>query len=42
MDYEQELMFIKTVRAIREGEELLINYNGDWNNDTPLWFEAIK
>lgn len=42
MDYEQKLMFIKTVSAIKAGEELLINYNGDWNNETPLWFEAIK
>ena len=41
MDYEDELITIKTVRAIKAGEELFINYNGDWNNTKPLWFEAI-
>ncbi|HEY8387691.1 MAG TPA: SET domain-containing protein [Parasegetibacter sp.] len=40
MDYAQRTMQIKAVRDIEEGEELLINYNGDWDNDTPLWFEA--
>jgi len=32
MDFDHELISIKTVRHIREGEELFINYNGDWNN----------
>ena len=41
MDYDEEIMTIKTVRMIKAGEELLINYNGDWNNSKPLWFEAI-
>ena len=40
MDYEKEVIRIKTVRLIRTGEELFINYNGDWNNDRPLWFDA--
>jgi SET domain-containing protein len=41
MDYDDELITIKTVRAIKAGEELFINYNGDWNNAKPLWFEAV-
>jgi hypothetical protein len=41
MDYDEEIMTIKTVRFIKSGEELLINYNGDWNNSKPLWFEAV-
>jgi len=41
MDYDEEIMTIKTVRFIKAGEELFINYNGDWNNPKPLWFEAV-
>lgn len=41
MDYEANLMMIMTVRDIEKGEELHINYNGDWNNEKKLWFEAI-
>ncbi len=40
MDYEHELIRIRTVRYIRAGEELFINYNGDWNDTKPVWFEA--
>ena len=40
MDYENELIRIKTVRYIKAGEELFINYNGDWNDSKPLWFDA--
>lgn len=40
MDFENDIMRIKTVRDVEMGEELFINYNGDWNNNTPLWFEA--
>ena len=40
MDYEEETILVKTVRVIQKGEELFINYNGDWNDSKPLWFEA--
>jgi len=40
MDFEQETITIKTVRFIKAGEELFINYNGTWNDKKPLWFEA--
>ena len=40
MDFDNDLISIKTVRFIREGEELFINYNGDWNDSKPVWFEA--
>jgi SET domain-containing protein len=40
MDYDRQVISIKTVRDIRSGEELFINYNGDWNNGKPVWFEA--
>ena len=40
MDYENDTMFVKTVRPIKAGEELTINYNGDWNNGESVWFDA--
>jgi len=40
MDFEKEQISIRTVREIIAGEELFINYNGDWNDSKPLWFEA--
>ncbi len=40
MDYEAELITVKAVRFIKAGEELFINYNGDWNNAKPVWFEV--
>jgi uncharacterized protein len=40
MDYEDETIFIKTVRIIKKGEELTINYNGTWNDKTKVWFET--
>ena len=40
MDFAMETISIKTMRAIKAGEELFINYNGTWNDKKPLWFEA--
>ena len=40
MDYEEGLISVKAVRFIKAGEELSINYNGDWNNETPVWFDV--
>lgn len=40
MDFEEEIIFVKTVRTIKKGEELTINYNGDWNDATKVWFEV--
>ncbi len=40
MDYEQGQISIKTVRAVKAGEELFINYNGDWDDAKPVWFDA--
>lgn len=40
MDYDNGLISIKTIRLITAGEELFINYNGDWNDTTALWFDA--
>ncbi len=40
MDTDHRSISIRTVRHIKAGEELFINYNGDWNDSKPLWFEA--
>lgn len=41
MDYAQQTIAIKTVMHIKAGEELFINYNGEWNDPTRLsWFDA--
>ncbi|WP_052273389.1 SET domain-containing protein [Flavihumibacter solisilvae] len=41
MDFDAHLISVKTVRDIEAGEELFINYNGDWDNNAPLWFDAL-
>jgi len=40
MDYEQSLITITTVRPVKAGEELLVNYNGDWNDGKKVWFDV--
>ena len=40
MDFKKKIIAIKTARKIKKGEELFINYNGDWNNSAPVWFDA--
>lgn len=40
MEFKNAIIRVKAVRNIEPGEELFINYNGDWNNETPLWFDA--
>ena len=41
MDFEDNTIFIKTVKTIKKGEELTINYNGSWNDKKKVWFEAL-
>jgi SET domain-containing protein len=38
MDYDAEVITIRSVRFIAEGEEITINYNGHWNDPKKLWF----
>ena len=40
MNFAEALISIKTMRYIKAGEELFINYNGDWDNPKKLWFDA--
>jgi len=40
MDFDNQLIRIKAIRYIKTGEELFINYNGNWNDNKPVWFDA--
>ena len=40
MDFEHDLITIRTVRKINKGEELYVNYNADPNDKTRIWFKA--
>ena len=40
MDYDEGIIRIKTMRPIVAGEELFINYNGNWNDQKPVWFKT--
>jgi uncharacterized protein len=39
MEFKKQLITVKAVRDIEAGEQLFINYNGEPNNDTPVWFD---
>jgi len=40
MDFENNKILVKTIRPVEAGEELFINYNGDWNDNKPIWFDV--
>lgn len=40
MDFPENQIRIKTVRYIKAGEELLVNYSGNWNENKPVWFDV--
>ncbi|MGN6509292.1 MAG: SET domain-containing protein [Chitinophaga sp.] len=42
MDFDAETMAIKTRRDIKKGEELSINYNGDVEDQSEVWFDVKK
>lgn len=42
MNYKEKLISIRAVHFIKAGEELLVNYNGDWDNQKKIWFDAAK
>ncbi len=39
MNFDEQVITVKTMRYIKAGEELFLNYNGDWNNAKKVWFE---
>lgn len=40
MNFQKHTITVRTVRTIGAGEELFINYNGDWNNGKKVWFDT--
>jgi SET domain-containing protein len=40
MDFANRDIKIRTIRNIEAGEELFINYNGDWNNSKKIWVDT--
>ena len=40
MDFDDNTIMLKTVRVIENGEELTINYNGDWDDGKKVWFDT--
>lgn len=40
MDFDDEIMRIKTITDVKENEELTVNYNGDWNGKKEVWFDV--
>jgi len=40
MDFNREMISIRTVHFIKAGQELFINYNGNWNDGKRVWFDA--
>ena len=41
MDFETQTIHIQTVDPIAANSELTINYNGDWDENKPVWFDAV-
>ncbi len=38
MDLSYRIIRIQTVKPVKAGQELFINYNGDWDDATRVWF----
>ncbi|HEY0299639.1 MAG TPA: SET domain-containing protein [Arachidicoccus sp.] len=41
MDFDEQTMSIKTVKAVKKGEELFINYNAVPDDKTEVWFHHL-
>ncbi|WP_027724055.1 SET domain-containing protein [Tuberibacillus calidus] len=41
IDTEKKTINFIAYRDIKEGEEIFINYNGDPNDQSPLWFKVL-
>ena len=40
MDFRKAVIVVKAVHVIKAGEELFVNYNGSWDDNKPVWFDA--
>ena len=39
MDYDDATIMLKTIKRIDAGQELTINYNGDFDDGKKVWFD---
>lgn len=39
MEFDEAIIRVITMRDVKKGEELCINYNGNWNDTRPVWFD---
>ena len=39
-DYENQAIKFIAIKDIKEGEEILVNYNGNVRDKSPMWFEV--
>lgn len=42
MDYVEDTITVRTIRFVKAGEELSINYNGNWDDPKPVWFKTLS
>jgi SET domain-containing protein len=40
MFFGKEVIAVKATRDIKAGEQLFVNYNGDWDDKEKVWFET--
>ena len=40
MDFKKQVISVRTVKPVKKGAELFINYNGDADNKKPVWFKV--
>lgn len=40
MDFDADIITVKTVKKVLKGGELYLNYNAVPNDTTPVWFDA--
>jgi len=38
-DIKKNILTIKSIKPIKKGQEITLNYNGDPKDKTPVWFE---
>ena len=42
MNYAEETIEVKTVKFVKAGDELTINYNGNWDDRNNVWFSVTE